>query len=84
VLRKIFGPKRDKVTGGWRKFHYEGLYYLYCLPNIIWVKSRHITWQCRWHAWQRRETYSFMEGKSEERYVFEDHDIYVRIKLSEP
>jgi hypothetical protein len=25
VLRKIFGPKRDKVTGGWRKFHYERL-----------------------------------------------------------
>jgi hypothetical protein len=39
VLRKIFGPKRDEVTGGWRKFHYEGLNYLYCFPNIIWVKS---------------------------------------------
>jgi hypothetical protein len=39
VLRKIVGTKRDKVTGEWRKFHYEGLYYVYCLPNIIWVKS---------------------------------------------
>jgi hypothetical protein len=38
LLMKIFGPKRDKVTGGWRKFHYEGLYYLYSLPNVIWVK----------------------------------------------
>ena len=39
VLRKIFWPKRDELTWEWRKVHYEGLYYLYCLPNIIWVKS---------------------------------------------
>ena len=34
--------------------------------------------------WQRKETYSFMEGKSEERHAFEDHGIDVRIKLNEP
>jgi hypothetical protein len=35
VLRKIFGPKRDKVTGDWRKWHNEELHDLYCSPNIV-------------------------------------------------
>jgi hypothetical protein len=35
VLRKIFGPKRNKVTGEWRKLHNEELYALYSSPNII-------------------------------------------------
>jgi len=35
VLRRIFGPKRDKVTGEWRKLHNEELNYLYCSPNIV-------------------------------------------------
>jgi len=34
VLRRIFRPKREKVTGGWRKLHNE-LYNLYCIPNNI-------------------------------------------------
>jgi hypothetical protein len=37
VLRRIFGPKSDKVTGEWRKLNYEGLNDLYCSPNIIWM-----------------------------------------------
>jgi hypothetical protein len=37
VLRRIFGPKRDKVTGEWRKLHTEELNDLYCSPNIVWV-----------------------------------------------
>jgi hypothetical protein len=41
VLRRIFGPKRDEVTGEWRKLHIEELNDLYCSPCIIWVfKSR--------------------------------------------
>jgi hypothetical protein len=36
VLRRIFGPKRDDVTGEWRKLH-EKLNDLYCLPNIVQV-----------------------------------------------
>jgi hypothetical protein len=34
-LRKIFGPKRDEVTGGWRKLHNKELRDLYSLPSII-------------------------------------------------
>jgi hypothetical protein len=44
-LRKIFGPKRDEVTGQWRRLHNEELYDLYSSPNIIWViKSRRMRW----------------------------------------
>jgi hypothetical protein len=45
VLRKIFGPRRDKVTGEWRKLHNEELNDLCCSPNIVEViKSRIIRW----------------------------------------
>jgi hypothetical protein len=45
VLRRIFGPKRDEVTGGWRKLHSEELRDLYSSPNIIRIiKSRRMTW----------------------------------------
>jgi hypothetical protein len=41
VLRRIFGPKRDEVTGGWRKLHNEELRDLYSSPSIIRImKSR--------------------------------------------
>jgi hypothetical protein len=41
VLRRIFGPKRDEVTGGWRKLHNEELHNLYSSPGIIrMIKSR--------------------------------------------
>jgi hypothetical protein len=35
VLSRIFGPKRDEVTGGWRKLHNEELHDLYSSPGII-------------------------------------------------
>jgi hypothetical protein len=48
-LRRIFGPKRDEVTGEWRKLHNEELNDLYSSANIIWVnKSRRMRWA--WHA----------------------------------
>jgi hypothetical protein len=45
VLRRIFGPKRDKVTGEWRRLHNEEFNDLYSSPNIIWlIKSRRLRW----------------------------------------
>jgi hypothetical protein len=44
-LRRIFGPKRDEVTGGWRKLHNEELHGLYSSPNIIrTIKLRRMRW----------------------------------------
>jgi hypothetical protein len=45
VLRRIFGPKRDEVTGGWRKLHNEELHGLYASPSIVRViKARRMRW----------------------------------------
>jgi hypothetical protein len=45
VLRRIFGPKRDKVTGKWKKLHNEELNNLYSSSNIVRViKSRRMRW----------------------------------------
>jgi hypothetical protein len=45
VLRRIFGPKRDEVTGEWRRIHNKEFYALYSSPNIIRVmKSRRLRW----------------------------------------
>jgi hypothetical protein len=45
VLRRIFGPKRNKVIRGWRKLHTEELHNLYFSPSIIrMIKS----WRIRW------------------------------------
>jgi hypothetical protein len=44
-LRRIFGPKRDEVTGGWRKLHNEERHNLYSSPSIIrMIKSRKMRW----------------------------------------
>jgi hypothetical protein len=45
VLRRIFGPKRDEVTGGWRKLHKGELHNLYSSTSIIrMMKSRRMRW----------------------------------------
>jgi hypothetical protein len=46
ALRRIFGPKRDEVTGGWRKLHNEELHNFYSSPNII-----RIIWQLLSIGW---------------------------------
>jgi hypothetical protein len=45
VLRGIFGPKRDEVTGEWRKLHKEDLHDLYSSPSIIRIIK---SWMMRW------------------------------------
>jgi len=48
VLRRIFGPKWDEVTGEWKKLHNEELNNLYTSPNIVRVtKSRRMRWAGR-------------------------------------
>jgi hypothetical protein len=45
VLRTMFGPKRDEVTGGWRKLHNEELHNIYFSPSVIrMMKSRRMRW----------------------------------------
>jgi hypothetical protein len=45
VLRRIFGPKKDEVTGGWRKLDNEGFHNIHSSPSIIRInKSRRIKW----------------------------------------
>jgi hypothetical protein len=45
VLRRIFGPKKVGVTGGWRKLHNEELHNLYSSPSVIRiVKSKRMRW----------------------------------------
>jgi hypothetical protein len=57
VLRRIFGPKRDEVTGRWRKLHNEMLHDLYCLPSIIRkIKSRRMRWAEHAAQMVRRKT----------------------------
>jgi hypothetical protein len=67
VQRRIFGPRRDEVTGEWRKLHKEELNDMYSSPNIIWVIK---LGRMRWaehvvHMGQRRGIYRVLVGKPE-------------------
>jgi hypothetical protein len=55
VLRRIFGPKRDEVTGDWRKLHNEELHNLYSSPNII--RIRRMRWEGHVALMGRRGTH---------------------------
>jgi hypothetical protein len=69
VLRRIFGPKRDEVTGGWRKLHNGELHGLYSSPSIIRViKARRMRWVG--HAacmGEVRSAYNILVGRPEGR-----------------
>ena len=55
-MRRVFGPKRDEVTGEWRKLHKEELRDLDSLPNIVRVvKSRRMRWLGHVAVWGRGE-----------------------------
>jgi hypothetical protein len=64
VLRKIFGPKRDEVTGEWRKLHNEELRDLYTSPSIIRIiNSRSMRWAGQVARMERRGTRGKARGK---------------------
>jgi hypothetical protein len=69
VLRRISGPKRDEVTGGWRKLHNEKLHGLYSSPSIIRViKARRMRWAGHVaHMGEVRGAYNILVGKPEGR-----------------
>jgi hypothetical protein len=64
VLRRIFGPKKYEVTGGWKKLHNSELHKLYSSPSIItMIKSRRMRWTG--HVARMGNTYRIMAGKPE-------------------
>jgi hypothetical protein len=69
VLRGIFGPKRDEVTGGWRELQNKELHNLYSSPSIIrMIKSRTI--RLAGHVarmGKKRNAYRLLMGKPEEK-----------------
>ena len=67
VLRRILGPKRDEITGEWRKLRNEELNDLYCSPNIVRViKSRRTRWAGHVVCMgERRGVYRVLVGKAE-------------------
>jgi hypothetical protein len=69
VPRRIFGPKRDEVTGEWRRLHNKELHALYSSPSIIRViKSRRLRWAGHVaRMGERRGAYRALVGKHEGR-----------------
>jgi hypothetical protein len=67
VLRRIFGPKRDEVSGEWRKLHNEELHDLYSSPSIIRIiKKRRMRWAGHVaRMGEKRNAYRLLVGKPE-------------------
>jgi hypothetical protein len=97
VLRRIFVPKRNEVTGEWRKLHNEELNDIYTLPNIVRViKSRRMRWAGHVaRMGERRGVYRILARKPEVkgplgrsrrktilRWIFRKWDVRVRSGLS--
>jgi hypothetical protein len=66
VLRRIYGPKRDEVTGEWRNLHNEELHDLYSSPSIIRkIKSRRMRWAGHVaRMGEKRNAYRLLVGKA--------------------
>jgi hypothetical protein len=69
VLRRIFGPKRDEVTGEWTKLHNEELHDLYSSPSIIRIiKARRMRWAGREaRMGEKTNAYRLLVGKPDGR-----------------
>jgi hypothetical protein len=72
VLRRIFRPKREEVTGGWRRLHNEELHNLYASQNIIRLIK---LWRTIWtknvaHMRGMRNAYRSLVGKHEEKKIW--------------
>jgi hypothetical protein len=69
LLRRIFGPNRDEVTGGWRRLHNEELHNLYSSPSIIrMIKPRRMGWAGHVaQVGERRNAYRILMGRPEGR-----------------
>jgi hypothetical protein len=73
VFRRIFGPKRDEVTGGWRILHNEELRNLHSSPSIIrMIKSRSMRWAGHVARVGKRAAYRILVGKLDgKRWILE-------------
>ena len=83
VLMRIFGPKRDGVTGEWRKLHNEELNDLYCSPSIVrMIKSRRMRWAGHVARMEEgRGVHKVLVGKPEGKDHWGDQDVDGRIIL---
>jgi hypothetical protein len=77
VLRRIFGPKGDEETGGWRKLHNEELHNLYSSPSIIRIiQSRRMRWAGHVARMGRKGMHiGYCWESQKERDDWEDQDI---------
>jgi hypothetical protein len=72
----IFGPKRDEVTGGWRKLHNEELLNLYSSPSLIRMIKSRMRWTCDVAGMGRRGMHiGYWWESQEERDHKEDQDV---------
>ena len=82
---RIFGPRRDEVTGEWRRLHNEELSDLYCSPNIVRVlKSRRMRWSgLVARMGEERGVYRVLVGKPEGRRPLGRPRRRIRLDLQE-
>ena len=82
VLRRVFGPKRDEVTGEWRILHNEELWNLYSLPNIVQVVKSRMRWAGHVaHMGEGRGVHRVLVGKPEGKRPLGRPDVDGRIIL---